>query len=199
MDTRESDLSVTGVVELLLLGAPRFLGTIFFIEAPVLGSLALEADAGSRMAFSWLSTLPISDLAGLDPMLFLGLPLAFLGVVAAFVDRFCVVSSMSSCVVFFRPTAFGFGVPFLFTGPSKDFLGLPLPRFAAGGLEPAASFKGTVVVIVRASKRFEGESGIVFSGSASTVTLIRQGLTTLCALALDLVGDEEGLRRGVVR
>ena len=140
-------------------------------------------------------------IAGLDPMLFLGLPLGFFGETTMPDRSFSESSSLPLSVVFRRPVAFGFGVPFLFTGSSKDFRGLPLPRLAAGEFESVAPFKGTVVVIVFSTRRFEGESAMVFSGSASTVTRIRHGLVTHCDLALDFVGDEEDCLRvgGVVR
>ena len=98
--------------------------------------------------------------------------------------------------IFLLAVGFGFGVPFLFTGPSSDFLGLPLPLFAEEGLELTAAFNGIVVVVVFSIMRFDGESGMLFSGSASTVTRMRQGLAACWALALDFVGDEDPMRPG---
>ena len=152
--------------------------------------MAPDSSSNNASADSPASKLSGPGFAGLDPKLFRGLLLPFLGDDISSSDTSCAPFTATLWTAFPFPVAFGFGVPVLFTGPSKDFLGLPLARFAAAGLESAASFRGTVVVLVRSAKRLEGESTIALSGSASTVTRIRQGLTAPCDMALDFLGEE---------
>ncbi len=96
----------------------------------------------------------ISDLTS---TLFLGLPRAFFGGVV--VTRLVLSGSYSwvSGVVFRLPFALGFGVPILFFGLSKDFLGLPLPRFATDGGVSSPPLRGTVIVVVRSARRLVGD------------------------------------------
>ena len=193
-----------GMLKVLLSGAERFLvGVIAFLRPRLLGRSLTFPDCllckvgSNARGFKSL----VADAAGLDPMLFLGLPLPFKGEGIVSVDLSSVTSSVESLTIFLLDLAFGFGVALLLTGPSKDFLGLPRPRFATIGLESAPSFRGTVVVTVRSATRFEGEFVMAFSGSASTVTRIRQGLTAPFDLILDLEGGEDEMcgADGVVR
>ena len=136
-------------------------------------------------------------------MLFLGLPLLFLGGEA--IERLLRSSGLSnlSGMVFRRPFIFGFGVPVLFFGLSNDFLGRPLPLFSIAGRLSSQPFKGTVIVVVRSARRLAGEPSRGALGarssncSACTVNRIRHGLVG-ASLVVDLVGDLLFLREGGV-
>ena len=193
--------SFTGVVRVLLSGAALFLvGVIAFLRPLLFVRFSRPADSSPCDASATSSALKLSDsgFAALDPMLFLGLPLRLFGD-----DSGSAASTSDSCseipgTIIFRPVALGFGVPFRLTGPSKDFLGLPRPRFTAAGLESSAAFSGTEVVLVLSARCFEGDLAMFISGSASTVTLIRQGLRMSWA---DWAEDLEGVcgAEGVLR
>ena len=94
-------------------------------------------------------------------------------------------------MIFRLPAGFGFGVPDLFTGPSKDFLGRPLTFFSTAGGVSSPPFKGTVKVVVCSANRFMGDlfdPCISSTGSAWTVRRIRHGLVD-CVIRL---GDFPG-------
>lgn len=86
------------------------------------------------------------------------------------------------------PLRFGFGVD-----PVSDFLGRPRGRLT--GEDASGSFNGTVVVLVLVTLFTDGDSAFSpSSGSAWTVTLMRQGLAPLprgVLMIMDLDGDEK--------
>lgn len=136
--------------------------------------------------------------------LFLGLPRAFLGGVLIEKLALSALSLSVSHMIFRLPVILGFGVPALFLGLSKDFLGLPLARFAAPRGVSSPALRGTVIVVVRSVRRLVGElflSSPHLSSStcsACTVSRICHGLVE-AAFGSDLVGGLLFFRAGVDR
>ena len=150
-----------------------------------------------RKGVAAFSNASVSNLAS---MLFLGSPLVFLDGVGAHMLALSSSPCNVSDTVFRRRPALGLGVPVTFFLLSNDFLGLPLPLFAASGGVSSPRFKGTVMVVVCSVSRLAGD----FLGevpacscparSVSTVRRMRQGFVDLG----DLVGELFFLAGGVL-
>lgn len=136
-------------------------------------------------------------------MLFLGRPLRFFGGTSVSTSAAFESAAPASASRDFDLAALLTGVPLRFTGvafrltfdatPMSDFLGLPRGRLT--GEDASGSFNGTVVVLVRVTRLILGDCAFSSSvpGSASTVTLMRQGLAPLFRgvfMTSDLEGDE---------
>lgn len=133
--------------------------------------------------------------------LFLGRPLRFLGGMS--VSTSAALESPPPAVLVGElncaglligvPLRFGFGVD-----PVSDFLGRPRGRLTEEGA--SGSFSGTVVVFVLVTLFTEGDSAFSpSSGSAWTVTLMRQGLAPFprgVLKTMDLEGDEKIISEG---
>lgn len=147
---------------------PNHTSTPFFCDRPELGSLSFGS------------------------IVFFGLPLGFLSGVAI---SLCASTSCffgDSGMIFRLPPDFGFGVPDLFTGLLREFLGRPLPFFSTAGGVSSPPFKGTVVVVVSSVRHFAGDFSdlcISSTGSAWTVRRIRQGLVDRVVCLGDFLGE----------
>ena len=91
-----------------------------------------------------------------DSRLFLGLPLALFGGLAFTEKEVSSCSCTTSGTVFLLAFFLGIGVPFLFTGASNDFRGLPLPLFSTNCGVSSPPFRGTVIVVERSMRRLVG-------------------------------------------
>lgn len=129
-------------------------------------------------------------------MLFLGRPLRFFGGTSVSTSAAFESVAPASTSLDFDLAALFTGVPIrlgLVATPMSDFLGLPRGRFT--GEDASGSFNGTVVVFVRVTRLMLGDGSFSSSGpgSASTVTLMRQGLAPPfrgVSMMSDLEGDE---------
>lgn len=148
-----------------------------------------------RIASASSATLVSSYSVG-DCTLFLGRPLRFLG--GTSVSTSAALESPPRTILLGELNSAGLliGVPFLLglgVNPVSDFLGRPRGRLT--GDDASGSFSGTVVVFVLVTLFTDGDSAFSpSSGSAWTVTLMRQGLAPLprgVLMIIDLDGDEK--------